>query len=60
MTVAADQTSTNQTFIDDAHVYDPASIEPRWRQRWNEAAINRVDDDAPGEKWFSLTMYPYT
>ncbi|HYJ12766.1 MAG TPA: class I tRNA ligase family protein, partial [Thermomicrobiales bacterium] len=58
MNVAADNTSTDQTF-DDVHLYDPAVIEPRWRARWNEAAINRVDDDAPGEKWFSLTMYPY-
>ena len=58
MTVAADQAFPDQPLHDD-HAYDPAVIEPRWRERWNEAAINRVDDDAPGEKWFSLTMYPY-
>jgi leucyl-tRNA synthetase len=58
MTVAADQAFPDQSLHDD-HAYDPAVIEPRWRERWNEAAINRVDDDAPGEKWFSLTMYPY-
>lgn len=58
MTLAADQAFSDQSLHDD-HAYDPAVIEPRWRERWNEAAINRVDDDAPGEKWFSLTMYPY-
>jgi leucyl-tRNA synthetase len=58
MTVAADQAFPDQSLHDD-HAYDPAVIEPRWRERWNEAAINRVDDDAPGQKWFSLTMYPY-
>src|SRR5690349_15043257 len=58
MSVTADQTTPAPTF-DDSHAYDPAAIEPRWRERWNEAAIYRVDDDAPGDKWFSLTMYPY-
>ncbi len=57
MSVTADQTTTSA--FDDTHAYDPAAIEPRWRERWNEAAIYRVDDDAPGDKWFSLTMYPY-
>ena len=42
-----------------AERYDAATIEAKWRQRWEAADINRVDDDAPGEKWFSLTMYPY-
>lgn len=44
---------------DDSHAYDFADIEPKWREKWESAAIYRVDDDAPGEKWFSLTMYPY-
>ncbi len=58
MSAIADQTESTRAY-DDAHAYDPAVIEPRWRERWNEAAIYRVDDDAPGDKWFSLTMYPY-
>ena len=39
--------------------YDPAVIEPKWRARWETDELYRVDDDAPGEKWYSLTMYPY-
>jgi leucyl-tRNA synthetase len=39
--------------------YDPAAIEPKWRARWEVDELYRVDDDAPGEKWYSLTMYPY-
>ncbi|MGB3307403.1 MAG: leucine--tRNA ligase [Thermomicrobiales bacterium] len=43
----------------DAHRYDPAEIEPKWRAKWQEAAIYKVDDSNPDPKWFSLTMYPY-
>src|SRR5215212_9738642 len=39
--------------------YDPAVIEEKWRERWERDDLYRVDDDAPGEKWYSLTMYPY-
>jgi leucyl-tRNA synthetase len=39
--------------------YDPAAIEAKWRERWDRDDLYRVDDDAPGEKWYSLTMYPY-
>ncbi|MBA2519943.1 MAG: leucine--tRNA ligase, partial [Chloroflexia bacterium] len=39
--------------------YDAAAIEAKWRQRWEDDDINRVDDDDPRPKWFSLTMYPY-
>ena len=39
--------------------YDPAIIEPKWRQRWQEDDLYRVDDNAPGEKFYALTMYPY-
>ncbi|MDP8908194.1 MAG: hypothetical protein M3N47_03565, partial [Chloroflexota bacterium] len=44
---------------EDRHRYGPAAIEPKWRQRWQDAAIYRVDDDDPRPKWYSLTMYPY-
>jgi leucyl-tRNA synthetase len=39
--------------------YDPGVIEPKWRQRWQDDDLYRVDDDAPGEKFYALTMYPY-
>jgi leucyl-tRNA synthetase len=51
-TAATESTRTERT-------WNPAEIEPKWRQRWEEAAIYRVDDEAPGPKWYSLTMYPY-
>ncbi len=39
--------------------YDPSTIEPKWRQRWEADDLYRADDDAPEPKWYSLTMYPY-
>jgi leucyl-tRNA synthetase len=39
--------------------YDPAAIEAKWRERWDRDDLYRADDDVPGEKWYSLTMYPY-
>ena len=43
----------------DAGRYDPAAIEPKWRERWEADALYRVDDTSPRPKWYSLTMYPY-
>jgi leucyl-tRNA synthetase len=42
-----------------AERYDPTVIEEKWRERWERDTLYRVDDDAPGDKWYSLTMYPY-
>jgi leucyl-tRNA synthetase len=39
--------------------YDAQVIERKWRERWERDDLYRVDDTAPGEKWYSLTMYPY-
>ncbi|HLL51016.1 MAG TPA: leucine--tRNA ligase [Thermomicrobiales bacterium] len=39
--------------------YDPTVIEEKWRRRWEQDSLYRVDDDAPGQNWYSLTMYPY-
>ncbi len=39
--------------------YDPAVIEQKWRERWQRDDLYRVEDDAPGEKFYALTMYPY-
>lgn len=43
----------------DAHRYDPATIEPKWREAWQKSAIYKVDDQSDKPKWYSLTMYPY-
>jgi leucyl-tRNA synthetase len=45
--------------LDRTERYDPAVVEEKWRERWERDDLYRVDDDAPGEKWYSLTMYPY-
>jgi leucyl-tRNA synthetase len=40
--------------------YDPASIEPRWQQRWAETGLHRTDLHDPSRpKFYLLTMYPY-
>jgi leucyl-tRNA synthetase len=50
---------TSSTTPVPAERYDHAVIEEKWRQRWERDNLYRVDDDAPGDKWYSLTMYPY-
>ena len=45
--------------LDRTERYDPAVIEEKWRERWERDDLYWVDDDAAGEKWYSLTMYPY-
>ena len=45
--------------IERADRYDAQAVEAKWRERWERDDLYRVDDDAPGEKWYSLTMYPY-
>jgi leucyl-tRNA synthetase len=39
--------------------YDPASIEPKWQQRWGEQRIAEVDTSVPGNEFYMLNMYPY-
>ena len=40
--------------------YDPASIEPRWQQGWDELGLYRTDlEDGSRPKFYLLTMYPY-
>src|SRR5437762_7363838 len=39
--------------------YNPAEIEPRWQQRWEQDGLYRARDDDPRPKYYFLTMYPY-
>ena len=39
--------------------YNPKSSEPRWQAAWNEAKLFETRDDAPGEKYYVLEMFPY-
>ncbi len=52
-------TTDETASIERADRYDPSLVEAKWRDRWAADDLYRVDDDAPGEKWYSLTMYPY-
>jgi len=40
--------------------YNPREIEPKWQQRWAADHLYEVGEDAPGPKWYGLTMFPYT
>jgi leucyl-tRNA synthetase len=42
-----------------AERYDHASIEPKWRERWEKDDLYKVNFDETLPKWYSLTMYPY-
>jgi leucyl-tRNA synthetase len=39
--------------------YDPAVIEPKWRDRWEIDRLYLTPDHSERPKWYSLTMYPY-
>ncbi|MCA9316610.1 MAG: leucine--tRNA ligase [Planctomycetes bacterium] len=38
--------------------YEPAAIEPRWRERWEEAGTNRARGDGRPKRYI-LDMFPY-
>ncbi len=40
-------------------VYNPAEIEVQVQQRWQENDAFRAREDAPGEKYYCLSMLPY-
>jgi leucyl-tRNA synthetase len=39
--------------------YDPASIEPKWQQYWDEHATFRAERHAGKPKLYALDMFPY-
>ncbi|MYG94377.1 MAG: leucine--tRNA ligase [Acidimicrobiia bacterium] len=39
--------------------YNPASIEPKWQQRWLDDATYEVDNADPRPSCYVLSMYPY-
>jgi leucyl-tRNA synthetase len=43
----------------DPRAYDPATIEPKWQQRWEADGIYRSDVDPERPKHYALTMLPY-
>ncbi len=43
----------------DPRAYDPATIEPKWQQRWEETGLYRSEIDPSRPKHYALTMLPY-
>ncbi|KMY65927.1 leucine--tRNA ligase [Desulfocarbo indianensis] len=39
--------------------YDPAQVEPRWQERWNQAGAFKVAEDPGKPKYYCLEMFPY-
>jgi leucyl-tRNA synthetase len=39
--------------------YNPRASEPKWQQAWDEAQLFATKNDAPGEKYYVLEMFPY-
>jgi len=43
----------------DPQVYDPTTVEAKWRQRWEEEGLYHSDRDPSRPKHYALTMLPY-
>ncbi|AWN22746.1 leucine--tRNA ligase [Deinococcus irradiatisoli] len=39
--------------------YNPHAIEAKWQRRWADSGLYTFDPEAPGEKFYALTMFPY-
>ncbi|MER9757111.1 leucine--tRNA ligase [Mesorhizobium sp. M0166] len=39
--------------------YNPRTSEPKWQTAWDEAKLFETRNDAPGEKYYVLEMFPY-
>ena len=39
--------------------YNPAEIESKWQQIWEDNGENHAPDDDPRPKFYNLVMFPY-
>lgn len=39
--------------------YTPRATEQKWQKAWDEAKLFETDDNAPGETYYVLEMFPY-
>ena len=39
--------------------YNPHAIEKKWQTAWERSGLYKFNEDAPGEKFYALTMFPY-
>lgn len=42
-----------------AERYNPHAIEQKWQKQWQESGLYKFDENAAGEKFYALTMFPY-
>ncbi|SEJ92434.1 leucyl-tRNA synthetase [Deinococcus reticulitermitis] len=42
-----------------AERYNPHAIEGKWQEAWEKSSLYTFDENAPGEKFYALTMFPY-
>ena len=42
-----------------AERYNPHAFEHAWQEKWEREGLYRFDPDAPGEKHYAMTMFPY-
>jgi leucyl-tRNA synthetase len=42
-----------------AERYDPNAVEAKWRERWEDTELYRVDIDGAERPFYNLMMYPY-
>ncbi|MEN0088613.1 MAG: class I tRNA ligase family protein, partial [Pseudomonadota bacterium] len=52
-------TSTPSDARDGGRRYDHQAAEQKWRATWDEHKLFETDNDAPGEKYYVLEMFPY-
>lgn len=43
-----------------AHKYSPRQIEKKWQRKWAVDGIHEVTEDNEHQKFYALTMFPYT
>lgn len=58
MTTSAESTKPNIS-EPRAERYNPHAIEQKWQDAWAKAGLYKFDEDAPGQKYYALTMFPY-
>jgi leucyl-tRNA synthetase len=51
--------SIRRTPTDESAGYDPAGIEHKWQERWDERGTNHTDLDAGARPFYALMMFPY-
>src|SRR5579862_4196137 len=52
-------TESQRSASGDLPTYDPATIEQRWQQRWEDRGTNHTDLERGAREFYALMMFPY-